>query len=235
MLRHEIYTNEYYQSNKEIDMSSIFCKYVGLGKWTIGLALSAALAACGGGGDNPAPAPITLAAADTVVPLTSATVASLVPAAGAPPIVATFNSGFSGTNTKPGAGGAPVDLKGVTTLTFTAPATGTAPPPFTITNGGGTAHGTTTFGSCIFTVTDSTVTDLPVGTVLTVNPCTLTVPTNGDPANGIPTTQNSTLLLGSTTSSSIPLAVTIDSSGTVTIGSTPAGTVPTTVLTGGTG
>jgi len=208
-------------------MSRVICKSVELTKWTIGVVLASALVGCGGGVGSSAPAPVAVVAADAQVPMTQATVAALVPAAGAAPIVATFNSGVSGTN----AAGAAVHLTGPTTVAFSAPATGTTP-VFTIKNGTGTATGNTTFGSCDFTVVTSTIPALPVDTVLKVDPCKLTVPTSGDPANGTTTTQNVVFTLGNATSTDIPLAVTIASTGAVTVGGTVVATVTITVLTG---
>jgi hypothetical protein len=63
-----------------------------------------------------------------------------------------------------------------TTLTFG----GTdAAPTATITAGSSTATADVSFGSCIFKVKTSSMSHIPAGSTVTVNPCTVTFQTNG--------------------------------------------------------
>lgn len=199
-----------------------------LGKFALGLTLAAALAACGGGGD--APAAVKVSSVDVLTAVTSTTVASLVTTT---PTVATFATGFSGTdNTLTDAA---VAIAGSTTVSFTS---SSATPAFAITNGGATATGTTTFGSCIFTVTASTFplsSPLATGKVVKVNPCSLTASTSGVNADGLPVVRDVVLVLGTASSQPIQLAVTVSADGTVLIGTTPVGTVTLVAATGATG
>lgn len=209
-------------------------KAIELVKWTIGGALLTGLVACGGGGGPVTVAPTAIAAADTTAAVTAATVGALAPAAGAAPTAYLFNSGFSGVD----ANGAALNLGGATTVAITSAGTAAAgatpatPPAFAITNGGGTATGAVTFGSCIFTVKTSNIPTLPVGTVMKIDPCTLTVNTSGLTANGASTTASGSWLLGSARSIQTATPVTISSTGSVTINGTPLGTVTVTAVTG---
>lgn len=225
-------------SQRETKMN-IASESVELAKWTIGLTLLAALAACSEGGSNapPATVPVTVATTNVVVPVTAATVAALAPAAGAAPTPFVFNSGFSGVD----AAGAAVNLGGSTTFAVTSagtPAAGATPataPAFAITNGGNTASGDITFGSCIFTVKTSnapSTSALAVGKVIKVDPCTLTVNTIGDTCGTLSTNDNLTLLFGSTSSISAVFPVTVSCTGLVTINNTSLGTVTLQVTTG---
>lgn len=206
-------------------------KAIELAKWSIGGALLSGLVACGGG---TRPLPVNVATADTTAAITAANVGTLAPAAGAAPTAFLFNSGFSGID----ATGAAVNLGGATTVAITAagkPAAGATPavaPTFAITNGGGTATGDVTFGSCIFTVKASNIPTLLVGTVIKVDPCTLTVATIGLTANGTTTTAAGSWLLGSARSTQVSFPVSISSIGTVTINGTTLATVTVTPATG---
>lgn len=201
-------------------------------KLAIGLTLVAALVACGGGSDAPATTTVTVApAANAAAPATTSTVAGLVPASStATPIVATFANGFSGTDGT--AGATPVSVTGPTTVAFTSSG---ATPAFAITNGGLAATGTTTFGSCIFTITSNAFpagSPLAQGQVIKVDPCTLTAATANGTANGVATDRNVTLTFGTTVSSPMSLPVTIAADGKVSIGGVLLGTVVTVQITG---
>lgn len=195
---------------------------VKLAKFALGLTLAATLAACGGGDS---PAPMSFANKDTNAAVNAASVAALAPATpGAAPIVATFANGFSGTDGTVGA--TPVALTGATDVAFTS---SSATPAFAITNGGLTATGTTTFGSCIFTVGPNSPfpanSPLASGKIVKVNPCNMKASTNGAFANGIPAAREVVLVFGTATSKPFKLNITVNVDGTVLIGSTAVGSV----------
>ena len=197
---------------------------VKLAQFALGLTLAATLAACGG---SDAPAVVKVSAIDTTAAVTSTTAAALFTAT---PTVATFSSGFSGNDGTVAA--TPVAITGPTTVAFTS---GGATPTFAISNGGATATGTTTFGSCIFTVTSSTFppeSPLATGKVVKVNPCNLTASTSGANADGSSLVRDVVLVLGTTPSEPVKLTVTVNTDGTVLIGNTSVGTVTLTTTTG---
>ena len=123
---------------------------------------------------------------------------------------------------------------GVTALGTTGPTTVSfAGQSFSIAQtGSGTASGTMTYGSCIFTVTSSTLPALPVGTVKTVNPCSLDVNTAGQ-GTGSSQQRPVTLILGTITSDPTTVAVLVTAQGEVIVNGVSAGSVPT--PTGSTG
>lgn len=205
-------------------MKSFSMGGVKLAQFALGLTLAATLAACGGGGGSSEPAPVQVASTDTTAAVTSTSVAALVTT---PSTVTTFSNGFNGLSD--GSGPAPV-ITGLTTVAFS----GTAP-AFTITNGGDTATGVTTFGSCIFTVSTSTFpggSPLAAGKVVKVNPCNQTASTSGANADGTPVQRDVVLVLGEASSEPVKLAVTVNADGTVLIGTTTIGTVTLTAATG---
>jgi len=198
---------------------------VKLTKFALGLTLAATLAACGGGSDSPAA--VTVASTDTSAAVTSTSVAAL---ATATPTVVSFGNGFSGTDGTTTA----VTLTGPTTVAFTSAA---ANPTFAITNDGKTAEGTTTFGSCIFTVGDPSpfpsAHPLGANKVIKVEPCSLTASTKDATANGTTVQRNVVLTFGGTTSDPVKLEVTVKPDGSVLIGNTQVATVTLTTTTGG--
>ena len=122
-----------------------------------------------------------------------------------------------------------------TTVSFTST---TATPAFSISSAEGKATGTTTFGSCIFTVTGSTFpvsSLLGVGKVVTVDPCSLTVKVRGVEAGGQPASLGTVLVLGTLSSGSVTKTVTIDANGNVAVGGVTLGTVTLVESTGATG
>ena len=180
------------------------------------------LAACGGGGS--APVATTPVAAVNVSANANAAVVGVI---GTTPVV--FANGFSGVS----ASGAPVAVTGATTVAFSG--TG-ASPNVSITNGGRTASGVTTFGSCIFTFTTSTFTppsDFDVGKSIKVDPCTLTINTASTIANGATVDKSVTLTLGTIVSQTFTKQVVVNNNGSVTVGGVPVGTVTITNVTGG--
>lgn len=184
-------------------------------KWgaTVAAALSAALlvVACGG---TVAPQVVTN---DVVAPVTSATVAALSTAA--TPMA--FPTGVPAFGTT-----------GPTTLVFSGTS---ATPDFSISSDGNTATGTTTFGSCHFTIQHSAFpkrSPLAEGQVIVIDPCTLAVKTSGAPANGTAGTRSVTLTLGNITSDGSPLPVTINSNGLVQIFGVVVGTGTLAEVTG---
>lgn len=172
----------------------------------------AMLAACGG---NPAP---RVATADTVVAMNSATVKAAEAVAFSVP-----------------AGAFPASVPALATVATTVKFTNTtsATPTATITAPGGTVTGITTFGSCIFTVTASTLAGVTVGQVITVHPCEIDVSTGGVQATGQATTVNILLKLGQTPSAPAQAGVSIDpTTGVVTINGVSGGTVTLQASTG---
>ncbi len=155
----------------------------------------AALAACGGGGD-----PVLVAAGDATI--------SVAPAVAA----AVANTDFTFAS-----GVAALGTTAETTVKFTNTA---ATPAFSISSGGNTATGTTTFGSCIFVVSNSTFPaghPLANGQTVTVNPCSVRLATAGGVANGQPTTRNAAMLLGFAASSGRSVTVAVSPSGSLTV------------------
>lgn len=183
-------------------------------KLVLGVFAAAALVACGGGGS--APEPVAVVTSDLTVPATASTVPAVVNTAFA------FPSGVSSFGTT-----------STTTLAFTS-ATGT--PTFKIEADGGTATGTTTFGSCHFEITSSTFPaghKMSVGAIITVDPCEIEAGTTGAAATGEPVTSNIKIQLGNETSAGVPATMTIEPSGKVTLNSTPFGTTEVKLVTGG--
>ena len=165
----------------------------------------AALAACGG---NPAP---QVAAANTVVAMNPATVKAAEAVAFSVP-----------------AGAFPASVPALATVATTVKFTNTtsATPTATITAPGGTVTGITTFGSCHFTVTFSTLAGVNVGDVITVDPCQINVQTGGVQATGQATTVNILLQLGQIPSAVSQASVAIDpTTGVVTINGVNGGSV----------
>jgi hypothetical protein len=172
----------------------------------------AALVSGCGGGDGGAP---LVAASDTVLP-TNGTTASAVAQT-----TFTFNNGVAefGTNT-------------ATDVKFTSDS---ATPAFSISSGGNTATGTTTFGSCHFAVTSSNYPaghPLAQGNTVTVNPCNLKVGTAGATANGVQTSRAVALVLGAAFSANATVTVGVNPGGQLTLNGNIVGVVTLTPLTG---
>jgi hypothetical protein len=182
-------------------------------KCGLGLTLVAALVACGGGSDT---VPVTLAvvASSPTIGTTNTTTAektstaSVLAAVAATPV--TFSSGFKG-----------VDATS-TTVAFKANAADATKPAFEVASASGKASGTTTLGSCTFTITTSTYpssTPLALGKTFKIDPCTVKIDTAGKTAN-IPNAVPVTVTFGTTTVTTTQ-QVTVTSSGAITVGSTP--------------
>jgi len=162
-------------------------------------------------------APKQVAASNITVATTASTVAAVsatplsFPAGGAVLAPALANQSFTMTlNTSGSATTAAIALPGIN----------------------GNVQANVTFGSCIFTVSVSNVASLPVGSVVTISPCTINAATGGaqtDTQTNVPVT----MTLGSATSSQVSLPVTVSATGGVTIGTTNVGTVTLTNGTGG--
>ena len=171
------------------------------------------LAACGGGGGNPVTSgPLEVATQDTVVNANSTTVAGLV------------NVPFNYPSGVPAFG-----TTGATTLTFTSSGSS---PGFTITSGGNTAAGTTAFGSCIFTVKQSTFvapSPLATGNTITVSPCSVKANTNGETADWVPRDRFVYLLLGAILSDGATEQVSVGRNGEVLINGFALGVTVTVV------
>jgi len=158
------------------------------------------LAACGSSDSTSAP---PVAAANTVVPINSAT--------GPSAVQAMLNKTFTFANGVPAFG-----TTSTTTLTLSGSG---ATPTFSIASGGLLASGTMTYGSCIFKVTSSPFTSGPLllGSLFTVSPCDLTVATAGLPADGSSQNTTASLVLSGTTSSGVPVVVSISPTGVLTV------------------
>lgn len=168
--------------------------------------------------------PVKIVTENVVVPVNSSVVAA---AAGT-----TFNFPNGGAALSPAVAGQnlAIQLGG----TAAAPAANLA-----ITSPAGTLVGSfranLTFGSCIFTITQSSFTSphpLSVGQVITVNPCSLTLQTAGQQVTGGTQSTPATLTLGTATSAPAPVGASVDGSGNVTINGKPVGTVDVTPSTG---
>jgi predicted small lipoprotein YifL len=176
--------------------------------------VAASLTACGGGGGEPPPAQV--AAATTTIP---ATATSTAIATGVPFTFAAGVPDFGTTAT--------------TTLAFTDTST---TPAFSISSGGNTASGTTTFGSCHFKILASTFPSTSkmgaIGSVIDVNPCNLQADTSGLPANATAEQKALALVLGTAASSGTPVTMSVNQGGQLTINGKSAGTVTLQVVTG---
>lgn len=182
-------------------------------KFLFAAVATAALVACGGGGTS-TPAPAAKVA-------TSNATAALAPANGATITNAVANTSFT-------FAGGTLGSTASTVLQFTDKS---ATPAFSATSSAGVVTGTTTFGSCIFTVKTSTNPAVAVGTVFTYNPCTFTVATSGAPANGSTAARVATLSFnGALGNASIP--VTIAADGAILINGIFLGGVGLAVTTG---
>lgn len=181
-------------------------------KYVLAAILSLALAGCGGGSDSPT----MVAASDTTLAVSPTVTSALVNE------TFTFNSGVPSLGTT-----------ATTSLTFTSTAT---TPEFSITSGGNTASGTTTFGSCIFAVTRSTFPAghaLALGQTVTVNPCNVNINTRGGVANGVATSRSVALLLGAAASAGATVTVGINPNGGIVLNGNIVTTITLTPLTGG--
>ena len=128
------------------------------------------------------------------------------------------------------------DTAGVSALGTTGPTSvAFSGQNFTVTQAGsnaGSYSGTMSYGSCIFTVTASSLSSVTIGQKLTVNPSSLDINTAGQ---GTGSTQDRpvTLVLGTTTSIPVSVPVLVTAQGEVIVNGTTAGSVPT--PTGSTG
>jgi hypothetical protein len=184
--------------------------------WKLAAIVSAAaLVSCGGGGsDTPTP----VAANNTAIALNPTTGATAIQAISGQSVA--FPTG--------------VPAFGTTTPTAVTITAGTTP-KFAISEGGKTASGNLTFGSCIFTVTASTFTTGPLvnNNVITINPCVITLGTQGVNATGAAVTVPVTVTFNTTTSSP-PLqdVVTISPGGVITINGNVITLTPVATVTG---
>lgn len=175
------------------------------------------LSACGGGS---AGNEVQIATSATPVQVSLATVRSVEGVTFAMPAGA-----FSGV---------PALAAQATTVRFTN--TASATPTGTIIAGTGTATTETTFGSCIFKVTASTIPGLTVGTTFTINVCNINAQTQGLQANGQATTVAILLQLGTIPSAAAQATVSINrETGVVTINNVSTGTSATLTVVPATG
>jgi hypothetical protein len=181
-----------------------------LGLAVLGAVAAATLASCGGGGGGAA-----LGVAQDVALPANATTAAAV-----------SNTPFSFSS-----GVAAFGTSGSTTLAFTSTST---TPAFKVETAGGSAQGTTTFGSCIFAVTavTGTVGNLKVGDVITVNPCNVNVNAAGAVANGVAASRSAALVLGNAVSQGATITVAVTAGGSLTLNGAAVGTVTLTPVSG---
>jgi hypothetical protein len=176
--------------------------------------VAASLTACGGGGGEPAPTQVVAAATTIPATATSTAVATGVPF--------TFSAGVPDFGTT-----------ATTTVAWTDTST---TPAFSISSGGNTATGTTTFGSCDFKILASTFPSTDkmgaVGTVIVVNPCNLKADTSSLPANATAEQRALALVLGTAASAGTPVVMQVNAGGQLTINGKSAGTVTLQVVTG---
>lgn len=196
-------------------MRTFSSKSISVAKWSVlGLVAAAALVACGGGSSTP----VKVATADATIVVNPTTgVAATAAASGQ---VFTFANGVAAFRTTT-----------ATTIQVTS-GVGTAPATFEIKAGTGTATGDFTFGSCIFTVKVSNIPSVPVGTTETINPCSYSVPTSGQTADGLVLNVNKRWVLG-TTSGTFPVKLTINPDGSVLVDGKSFGSITLTNVTGG--
>lgn len=169
------------------------------------------LVACGGGDDTP----VQVVAADAVIEANPQT----VPAVSGNTF--TFPSGVAAFQTN-----------AATTVAFTNTAT---TPAFAINSGGKAAVGTTTFGSCIFTITQSTFeapSRLVVGAVIEVTPCNIVAGVQGLPADGQVALRGVALQLGASFSAGTEFSMSVGPGGQLTINGRGMGTVTLRPVTG---
>jgi hypothetical protein len=174
------------------------------------LAVAGTLAGCGGGSDP------ELVAASNATLAASPTVTSAV-----------ANQSFAFAS-----GVADFGTTAATTVAFTSTST---TPEFSIASGGDVATGTTTFGSCIFTITASTFpasSPLATGKTITVHPCNITVNTAGQALSTPAETRSVALVLGAAASTGVAVTVDITEGGAITLNGKSAGTVTLTPVTG---
>jgi len=186
-------------------------KKLGLGLISL-VAASAMLVACGGGGD--ASLPQVAATGNLSSNVNAATVGAL---SGESFNFANGVSGF-GTNT----------ATAVTLNTNT----------FSVASSQGVASGNLTFGSCIFTVTNSTFPagfPLVAGARVEITPCSMSVTTGGLLVDANAATRAVAFILGISTSVARNLPVDVDANGVVTVNGVRIGTVTLTNATGATG
>ena len=182
---------------------------------------SALLAACGGGSSGSLP-PAPIASTNTS--------AAINPQTGAAVVSSVLDKSFGFSSGVPSFG---------TTSATSLKLSGTgATPSFAITSPEGTASGAMTYGSCIFTVSQSSFAashPLAQGKTVTVSPCSLTVGTAGLKGDGIASPANVTFVLGTVNSAPVSVSVTISASGVVSLGGFTVGTVTVVAATGATG
>jgi hypothetical protein len=176
------------------------------------VAAAAMLTACGGGGDNALPV-TNVATTNVTAPITAASVSAVTGQA------FTFNGGVGAFQTA-----------SPTTVTLNSASS------FSVASNEGTASGNLGFGSCIFTVTQSTFpasSPLAVGKTLEVQPCAITVATAGVSAEQNATARAVSFQIEGNASIAKDLTVDITSTGTVVVNGTNIGSVTLQPTTGG--
>jgi hypothetical protein len=181
----------------------------------LALAGSVILAGCGSSSSS-----TTTAASDLpAVALTPTNGAALVNAVSGKTFAFPATTGVPALNTT---GPTSVTFSG---QTFTIAQTGSSP---------GSYSGTMSYGSCIFTVTASSLSAVKIGDKITVNPCSLDINTAGQ-GTGSTQPRPVQLVLGTTTSNPVEVPVIVTAQGEVIVNGTPAGSVPTPTGSTGTG
>ena len=187
-----------------------------------------ALTACGGGGGS---GEVLQATSDTTIPIDANSGNNVA-------------SAVRGTSFNFPSGVPDFGTSGSTTVTFTAApsssqlATSEGAQGFAVTSGGQTATGTLQFGSCIFSVSNSTFptgSPLATGNQFTINPCSLFVQSNGLPADSQARPRIIRLILRLLSSGNVLANVSVNPQGTLFINNIPVFTIIVRELTGLTG
>lgn len=101
--------------------------------------------------------------------------------------------------------------------------------------GTGSITANTTFGSCVFAITQSTFptgSKLALGQTIVVNPCNVNVNTAGQQANGVAATRSAALVLGTAVSSGQSITVSVDPGGALTLNGRSVGTITVVAVSG---
>lgn len=180
---------------------------------------SVLLAGCGGGGSDDA-SPV--AQSDLTV--------DIKPTTGAATVASVLGQNFEFANG--------ISALGTTASTSLKLAGDAKKPSFVISSGADSASGAMTYGSCIFTVGQSTFVaghPLALGKVTTVNLCQLRVALKGRVADGRQFDADVRFALGNALSNAAFISAAINANGMVTLNGLPIGSVPVVSATGATG
>ncbi len=192
-----------------------------IAKWMLGFALVAGMTACGENSVTPEQVKVATAAAPIAISATAPEAAKAVVATVLDKPIA-FATGLPQFKTTT-----------ATTLTLSATTVTGAAAKFSIVEGTKKISGDFKIGSCIFVVTASDAPDVPVGTTIIVDPCSLSVQVAGQTADGTQKTTQANLVMGNVQSTALPIPVTVTSTGQIQVGGTTVANVNVTPPSGG--